>query len=294
MRTFHADLLPDLTGQFVDDGSLLLMRLLGSGAFGKVYEAFDTTSPPDEPVYYAVKCMTRYDPDTHEARMLENELKVHDMLSDHPGVITLNRVFATKDYVFAVLELSTGGDLFNAMVERQCFRGNPALIKQTLGELLDAVEFCHRNSVYHRDIKPENILCNSAGTDIRLADFGLATQIGVSRQFGCGTKIFMTPESLNPEFLGGCYSARHSDLWAISVIFVNMISGLYPWGSAEVSDRGFAAYRDDKNYLLKALKLTRPTNTLLKRCFHLDPLRRPTLQQFRKALNDIESFSTED
>jgi serine/threonine protein kinase len=91
------------------------------------------------------------------------------------------------------LDLCTGGDFFNAMVDRQVYRGNPMLIKKAFGELLDAVEFIHRNSVYHRDIKPENILCNSAGTDLRLADFGLSTQIAVSAQFGCGSRFFMSP-----------------------------------------------------------------------------------------------------
>jgi serine/threonine protein kinase len=186
-------MLPDLTGEFIDDGSLLLLCLLGSGAYGKVYKALDTTSPPHDLAYYAVKCMHRFEPGTRDAKIQENELMVHRMVSDHPRVITFHRQFCTDDFVFVVLELSTGGDFFSAMVDRKCYRRNPKLIKKAFGELLDAVEFCHRNSVYHRDIKPENILCNSAGTDIRLADFGLATQIAVSTQFGCGSKCYMSP-----------------------------------------------------------------------------------------------------
>ncbi|KAF7340070.1 Protein kinase domain-containing protein [Mycena venus] len=285
--------LPDLTGEFIDDGSLELLCLLGSGAYGKVYKALDITSPPHDLAYYAVKQMRRYEPHTREAQIQENELLVHRMVSDHPRVVTFHHHFFTEEFVFVVLELCTGGDFFNAMVDRKVYRGNPALIKRAFGELLDAVEFIHRNSVYHRDIKPENILCNSAGTDIRLADFGLSTQVAVSTQFGCGSRFYMSPESFDREH-NACYSARHSDLWALSVIFTNMISCRHPWYSADLSDPGFAAFRADSDYLLKALNITRPANALLKQCFHMNPLRRPTLAQFRQAVDAMESFSLED
>ncbi|KAJ7874406.1 kinase-like domain-containing protein [Mycena leptocephala] len=282
MHPSASQILPDLTGEFIDDGSLELLCLLGSGSYGKVYKALDTTSPPDDLAYYAVKCMPQYKPGTRDAKIQESELIVHRMVSGHPR------------FVFVILELCTGGDFFSAMIDRLCFRGNPTLIKQAFGELLDSVEFCHRNSVYHRDIKPENILCNSAGTDIRLADFGLATQLAVSTQFGCGSRLYMSPESIDRAYANGCYSTRHSDLWALSVIFTNMISGRLPWFSAEITDPGFAAFRVDDNYLFKALEITRPASSLLKRCFHMNPLRRPTLAQFREAVNDIEFFSLED
>ncbi|KAJ7168045.1 kinase-like domain-containing protein, partial [Mycena filopes] len=196
--------LPDLTGQFIDDGCLLLLCLLGSGSYGKVDKAVDTSSPPDAPEYYAVKCLRRFAAGTREAQIQENELLVHKMIGHHPTIISYHREFATDEYIFVVLEFSTGGDFYTAMVDRGCFEGNVARVKQSMNEILDAVEFLHRNSVYHRDIKPENILCNAAGTDIRLADFGLATQDALSTQFGCGSRSYMSP-----------------DLWAISVLFTN-------------------------------------------------------------------------
>ncbi|KAJ6506279.1 kinase-like domain-containing protein [Mycena vitilis] len=289
----HSATLPDLTGEFVDGGALLLLHLLGSGSYGKVYKAIDTTSPADNPTYYAVKCMHRYKPGSREEKMQLNELAIHGMLDDHPRVITMHRIFTSDYFVFVVLELCAGGDLFSAIADQQVFRGNAALVKSVLGELLDAVEFCHRNSVFHRDIKPENILCSPEGTDIRLADFGLATQVNVSAQFGCGSRRYMSPESIDREFTSGCYSARQSDLWAVSVIFATMISGHAPWSSAVITDPGFTAFLDDDDIMLKTLRLTRPTNALLKRCFDLEPRNRPTLPEFRAAVNKIDTFSVE-
>ncbi|KAF7337589.1 Protein kinase domain-containing protein [Mycena sanguinolenta] len=191
-------ILPDLTGEFIDDGYLQLLSLLGSGAYGKVYKAVDTTSlSHDDPAYYAVKCLPRFKQGTREAELQDNEISLHRMVSDHPGVITFHRHFYTKELVFVVLDFCSGGDFFDALVSRKVFRGNPTLIKKAFGELLDAVEFIHRNSIYHRDLKPENILCNSAGTDVRLADFGLSTQVSVSTQFGCGSRFYMSPGMLS-------------------------------------------------------------------------------------------------
>ncbi|KAJ7151850.1 kinase-like domain-containing protein, partial [Mycena crocata] len=291
MSPSASHILPDLTGEFLDEGSLELLYLLGAGAYGKVYKALDTGSPLDAPVFYAVKCMPRYEPDSRGALMLENELMVHRTLSDHPRVITLHRQFVTDEFVFVVLDFSEGGDFFNSMVERKTYRRNPALIKRVFNEILDAVEYCHRNSVYHRDLKPENLLCNREGTDIRLADFGLATQVAVSRQFGCGSRIYMSPESIDRAFSTGCYSARHSDMWALSVIFTNLISGRHPWTSADITDPGYAAFRKpNSDYLFRALRITRPASTLLARCFDENPLRRPTLPEFRVAVNAIDFF----
>ncbi|KAF7337588.1 Protein kinase domain-containing protein [Mycena sanguinolenta] len=90
-----------------------------------------------------------------------------------------------------------------------------------------------------------------------------------------------------------CYSARHSDLWALSVILTNMITGRYPWHGADPTDPGFVAFRSDSKHFIRAFKLTPPTNELLQRCFHPNPLRRPTLAQFREALDAIDSFSLE-
>ncbi|KAJ7710699.1 kinase-like domain-containing protein [Mycena rosella] len=244
--------LPDLTGKFIDNGELELLCLL-------VHAAIQARLP--------------------SANIQKNELHLHLMFSDHPRVITLYRYFATEDFVFVVLELSTGGDFFDALVARELYRANPALIKQAFGELLDAVDVCHRHSVFHRDLKPENILCNASGTDIRLTDFGLSTQDGLSAQLECGTRAYMSPESIDPLYADGCYSPRHSDLWALSVIFTTMISGRHPWSSADMCDDGFAMFQSDNEYLRTALKITHPASELLKRCFHQNPRRRPTLPQ---------------
>ncbi|KAJ7612267.1 kinase-like domain-containing protein, partial [Roridomyces roridus] len=279
-------LLPDLTGEFVDDGCIELLSLIGSGAYGKVYKAFDHY---DEQ-HYAVKCMPRYPVGSRGAQIQQAELTIHGSISGHPRVIALHHHFVTDNYVFAVLELAEGGDFFTALVDKKLYSGDTELIKRVFGELLDAVDYIHRNSVYHRDIKPENFLCDADGLNIRLADFGLATRIPLSREFGCGTRSYMTPESINEDDSYDVYSARHSDVWALAIIFTNIISGHVPWNSAELSDPGFRAFRSNPEYLYKALRLSRPAYLLLQQCFDMNPLRRPTIAELRMAINEMDSF----
>ncbi|KAF7331396.1 Protein kinase domain-containing protein [Mycena kentingensis (nom. inval.)] len=289
-----SDSIPDLTGELIDDGALELVALLGCGAYGTVYKARDTSSPADDPRFYAVKCMRRHLHNSRPDRIQRNELRIHRMASDHPRVITFHRAFTSEDLVFVVLAYASGGDFFSALVDRELFRGKPALIKKVFNEICDGVEFLHRNSIYHRDIKPENILCDESGLNIRLADFGLATQAPLSREFGCGSRFYMSPESLDRNNAAGCVSARSSDMWALSVIFTNLISGRHPWSSADTTDQGYATFRGNNNYLYRALNITREANALLKRCFDSDPRRRPTIAQMRASVNEIHMFAMDD
>ncbi|KAJ7063939.1 kinase-like domain-containing protein [Mycena amicta] len=268
--------LPNLTGSLIDDGSLELLALLGSGAYGKVYKARDLAAGPDETTFYAVKCMWHYAPGSRAHSIQQDELLIHQM-----------------EYVFVVLEFAQS-DFFSAVVDREIFRHRPALIKEAFNEVLDAVDFLHRNGIYHRDIKPDNILCDQSGTNLRFADFGLSTQRQLSTQFGCGSRFYMSPESIDPMTPEGCYSARYSDMWAISVLFTNLISGHMPWTSADMSDPAYAFFRENDDYLMRALNLTPETNALLTRCFAENPRRRPTIEQFRVAVNGMERFALDD
>ncbi|KAJ7479293.1 kinase-like domain-containing protein [Mycena latifolia] len=129
---------------------------------------------------------------SRQEALLHNEFKAHDAVTDHPAVLTFHRVFTHGDYVFAVFELCAA-DMLTCVADLKLYVGRPDLVKKAFVELLDVVEDCHQQGVFHRDLKPQNVLCNSAGTGIRLADFGTATRKVETHDFKCGTPNYSSP-----------------------------------------------------------------------------------------------------
>ncbi|KAG5639255.1 hypothetical protein H0H81_004916 [Sphagnurus paluster] len=293
-RITVTDAMPDLDGLSIDSGRLKLLESLGSGAYGKVYRALDLSSPLEKPVYYAVKCLLRPEKESHQEEFQEREITLHQMVCKHPNIVTLHRVFYDEHYVYVVLDLCPGGDLFTAITEKRVFHNNVELVRQSFVQLIDAVHYCHEKSVFHRDIKPENVLCSHKGDDIRLADFGLSTQNAVSTDFGCGSSYYMSPECIGKEFSIGRYSTRHSDIWSLGVILTNMISGRNPWRYATAKDECFAAYLHDRDFLRQVLPISEGANDILKRIFRINPLSRITLLELREEILTLDTFFMTD
>ncbi|KAL1730996.1 kinase-like domain-containing protein [Schizophyllum commune] len=137
-------------------------------------------------------------------------------------------------HVYVVLNLCDGGDLFSAITERNLYFGNDALIKSVFLQILDAVHHCHSKGVYHRDLKPENIFCSKDGATIYIGDFGLATDKEITKDYGCGSKFYMSPECIGKEIVLGEFSNARSDIWSLGVVLTNLVSGRNPWGMSFV------------------------------------------------------------
>ncbi|KAF7332336.1 Protein kinase domain-containing protein [Mycena kentingensis (nom. inval.)] len=291
-REHISETLPDLSGRIVGGGCLELLELIGTGAFGKVYKARDLSAPADEPTMYAVKCMHQHPRGSPSDISQRTELAAHQQAATvHPGVVRFYGSFAEpeEEMVFVILEYVEGGDLHDLVFREREFCGDPERVRDVMRELLDVVEALHEIGLYHRDLKCDNLLLGIDGA-IRVADFGLATAFSQTDAFGCGTSGYMSPESLR-ESQAEDYCPASSDLWALSVILVNLISGRQPWRKASPKDAAYAAFLEDDDYLRDTLKLTKEANDVLKRCFNSDPARRPSIAQMRDAIEGIELFS---
>jgi serine/threonine protein kinase len=112
-------------------------------------------------------------------------------LGDHPNVVKLYEVLElvqdSKSTLFLVLELVTGGELFDRM---KTGAGTPeALARTYFTQLLSGVEYCHKKGVCHRDLKPENLLLSdlSGSAVLKIADFGLSAVFAIN-DYGLGAE----------------------------------------------------------------------------------------------------------
>ncbi|PPQ99055.1 hypothetical protein CVT24_003615 [Panaeolus cyanescens] len=284
------ELMPDFTGRVVNRGRLKLLESLGSGAYGKVYRALDTASSDSNQKFYAVKCLNKPAPGSHADLLQQREFSLHRLVTGHPNIVGFHGHFSDDFFVYVVLDLMTGGDLFAAITEKHIFRDNSPLIKRAFLQLIDAVQYCHDVGVFHRDIKPENVLCSTDGTHVRLADFGLSIQSPVCHDFGCGSSYYMSPECIGREINTGEYSTRHNDVWALGVILTNMITGRNPWRYATSDDDCFSAYLHDNDFLRQVLPISEGVNRILKKVFTMNPLRRISLPDLRKEVVALDTF----
>lgn len=163
----------------------------------------------------------------------------------HPNVIMLHHVDwdveyprtngKTRTVILTVLELATGGELFDFLSFTGSFE--EALARTYFHQLISGIGFCHEQGIVHRDLKPENLLMDGDFT-MKLADFGFAAikEEGKNMKTECGTPGYMGPEmSNNPKG----YDAVASDIWACGVIIFIMLSGFPPFQKTDSSDWWF-------------------------------------------------------
>ncbi|KAL6439753.1 hypothetical protein ACFW04_004061 [Cataglyphis niger] len=198
----------------------ILTDLLGTGAFSEVRLAESKEKPGQ---MFAVKIIDKKALKGKEDS-LENEIKVLRRLT-HPNIVQLLETFEDKHKVYLVMELVTGGELFDRIVEKGSYTEKDAsgLIRQ----VLEAVDYMHEQGVVHRDLKPENLLYYSSDEDskIMISDFGLSKMedSGIMAT-ACGTPGYVAPEVLAQKPYG-----KAVDVWSIGVISYILLCGYPPF-----------------------------------------------------------------
>ncbi|MGE0710840.1 MAG: serine/threonine-protein kinase [Planctomycetota bacterium] len=204
-----------------------LLRLIGRGGMGAVYEARDKkldrkvalkVLPPalaDE-----LGFVERF---TREARAMAR--------LNHPHVVAIHDFGEVEGCCYLVLELVDGSNLRQKMAGPMAPAEAAAILRQASA----ALAYAHERGIVHRDVKPENILVGADGR-VRLADFGLAKaaaegalhsllpSLTATRQ-AMGTPHYMAPEQLE----GREVDAR-ADLYSLGVVAYELVTGSLPLG----------------------------------------------------------------
>lgn len=192
-------------------------EVIGTGNFSQVHTA--THRETGEKV--AIKVIEKGSID--ESR-LETEIEILKRV-EHPSIIQLKGIYESSNKLYLVMELVTGGELFDKIVEIGSYSEGTA--RSMVRQIVKAVKYLHENGIAHRDLKPTNLLLKSPeGNDIKIADFGLSKILGpdTMMQTACGTPIYVAPEVLKGEGYG-----EEVDLWSVGVIMYIMLCGFPPF-----------------------------------------------------------------
>ncbi|HEX4582973.1 MAG TPA: serine/threonine-protein kinase, partial [Acidobacteriaceae bacterium] len=156
---------------------------------------------------------------------------------NHPGIAAIYDVFTDGGEAYLVMEYIEGETL-RARLTRHI---SQAEFRRIATESAAALAAAHDKGILHRDIKPENIMLASAGThadQVKLLDFGLAQQaadetglLETATALTVAGMLAGSPQYMAPEVLNGEPADRRSDIFALGVVFYEMLSGRHPFAA---------------------------------------------------------------
>jgi len=148
---------------------------------------------------------------------------------DHPGVMKVY-TDADRSQVYMVMEW-VEGRLLRKMLNEVHKLPRERAIGLTL-RILDALDYIHSRGVAHRDLKPENVMVDE-DDNIKIIDFGIASYAGARRlTFAKFSPTMGTPDYVSPEQVKGQRGDGRSDLYALGVMFYEMLTGKVPFSGA--------------------------------------------------------------
>eukprot|EP00127_Corallochytrium_limacisporum_P001850 Clim_evm5s88 gene=Clim_evmTU5s88 len=178
----------------------------------------------------AVKIVDKSKLDEESAGMIPQEVRCMKIMR-HRNIVRLYEVVDTPNYLFLILELAGGGDLYDYITEKGSLSERRA--RRYFRQVLSAVAYCHRNRIVHRDLKPENFLLVDGR--VKVTDFGFSNEVAPDKHMEtmCGSLAYSAPEIL----LGDAYDGPAADMWSLGVCLYFMLTGALPFDDANQSEQ---------------------------------------------------------
>jgi serine/threonine protein kinase len=210
---------------------------LGSGNFATVYKAElkvarESPAGAMNPGMYAIKVIDKAK--VEDLQDIEREIEIMQACT-HPNIIKLYEVYEEKKRINLVMEIVSGGELFDEIVMREKYTEKDAA--KVMRTMCDALSYIHKKNIVHRDLKPENVLLAQKPRpgfepEIKIADFGLARFVAKDDMMktACGTPGYVAPEVLKNKG----YDSGAVDMWSAGVILYILLCGFPPFYDEEL------------------------------------------------------------
>lgn len=213
---------PEFQNKKVSDYQLV--ATLGMGGFGRV-ELVHEKANPDKT--YALKYLIKkHVVETKQQEHVFNEKKILLEL-DSSFIVKLYRTFKDKKYVYLLMEVCLGGELWTILRDKDNF--DEPTTKFYIACVVEAFDYLRSRRIVYRDLKPENLMMDSIGY-VKLVDFGFAKKIenGGKTWTFCGT-----PEYVAPEIILNKGHDCSSDCWSLGILIYELMTGNPPFTSSD-------------------------------------------------------------
>ena len=198
-----------------------IKMLIGDGGMANVYLAYDQ----EEDRHVAIKSL-RYELSKDERfikRFKRESMQVIDL--HHPNIVHVYSVGDYKEQPFIVMEYVKGNTLKDYL--REVGLVEPAEALHIMKQLAEGVRYAHENKIIHRDLKTQNIMITEE-KDVKITDFGIALSSNEADITQTNT-IMGSVHYLAPELARGNLATERSDIYALGIIFYELLTGTVPF-----------------------------------------------------------------
>ena len=279
-------------------GPYRIIRLLGEGGMGAVYEAVNEQIERR----VAIKCLhPEYATHADASQRFFNEARAANRIG-HPSIVQISDYGIADDgSAYIVMELLDG----QTLATRLHNLSGPLPLGQVLTiswQIAAALTAAHEKQIVHRDLKPENVMlvpdAVAPGRErVKLLDFGVAKLATSSAAQTAASVVMGTPRYMSPEQAKGSAGVDdRSDVYSLGVMLFEMLAGRRPFlgdGAGELIAQHI--YKEPPPLASLTNKIPVALTTLVDRLLHKDPLHRPKMEeiaiQLEKSALECGAFS---